>query len=176
MKIQIRKLQPNESNSYRDVRLECLKDFPNNFSSNYQDEKLKTKLFFQPFIEQSATNNFVIGAFDKNTLIGISGFQRYERKKIDHRGIIIQVYVKPDFQGKSIGKKMIQSTLEEAFKIEGIEQVEINVIATNDKAANMYKNLGFKEYGFQKNYLKINGVYLDHKMLMIFKNEYIISQ
>ena len=74
MKIQIRKLLPNESISYREIRLQCLKNYPEYFTTNYQDEKTKDKLFFQPFIEHSNTSNFVIGAFHNNNLIGISGF------------------------------------------------------------------------------------------------------
>ena len=84
MQIQFRKLQPKESNSYREIRLECLKNFPENFGSNYQDEKAKDVLFFQPHIEKQNTNNFIIGAFNNNNLVGISGFNRYESEKTKH--------------------------------------------------------------------------------------------
>ena len=122
MEIEFRKLLPNESNSYREIRLQCLEKFPKNFTSNYQDEKAKDKLFFQSYIENSNSNKFVIGAFHNNHLIGISGFNRHEREKTDHSGIIIQVYVVPEYQGKSIGSNIIKSTLNEAFKINGIEE------------------------------------------------------
>ncbi|WP_299275144.1 GNAT family protein [uncultured Psychroserpens sp.] len=173
MEIQIRKLSPNESNSYRHIRLECLKNYPEYFTTDYQDEILKERLFFQPFIEQSDANNFVIGAFSNNNLIGISGFKRNERRKASHGGIIIQVYVNPEYQGKSIGSNMIKATLNEAFTLDGIEQIEIGVIAINENAENIYKKIGFQEFGLQKNFLKINDKYYDHRMLMIFKNEYL---
>lgn len=173
MKIEFRKLLPEESNSYREIRLQCLKNFPMHFTSNYHDEKQKEKLFFQPYIEKSDSNNFVIGAFYNNILIGISGFKRHEREKINHSGIIIQVYVVLEHQGKKIGQQIIKSTLNEAFKINGIEQVEIEVIASNEKAEKMYNKIGFEAYGLQKNFLKINDKYYDHIMMMIFKNQYI---
>ncbi len=171
MNIQIRKLLPNESNSYREIRLECLKKFPRNFGSNYHDEKEKAKLFFQPFIEQLNIDNFVIGAFHNNSIIGISGFNRYEGEKTKHRGRIIQVYVNPEYQGQNIGTDIIKSTLAEAFKLTEIEQIEINVLATNKKAEKVYEKIGFEAYGLQKNYLKIGSTYYDHKMMMIFKSE-----
>jgi RimJ/RimL family protein N-acetyltransferase len=173
MEIEIRKILPNEFNSYREIRLQCLKKFPIYFTSNYQDEKTKEKLFFQSYIENSDANNFVVGAFHKNSLVGISGFKRYARKKIDHRGIIIQVYVNPEYQGKKIGQKIIKSTLDEAFKLNGIEQVEIDVITSNENAEKIYTKIGFEEYGIQKNFLKIDDTYYDHKMMMIFKHQYI---
>ena len=175
MEIEIRKLLPSESNSYRELRLECLKNYPKNFTSNYHDEKAKDKLFFQPHIESSDVNNFVIGAFHNNNLVGISGFHRHERIKINHSGIIIQVYVNPEYQGNSIGLNIVKSTLEEAFKINGIEQIEIDVITVNKNAAKIYEKIGFETYGIQKNFLKINDSYYDHKMMMIFKNRYMTS-
>ena len=173
MEIKIRKLLPNESNSYRELRLQCLKNYPEYFTTNYQDEKTKEKLFFQPFIEQSDTDNFVIGAFDNNLLIGISGFMRHQRNKVNHSGKIIQVYVNPQYQGKHIGFNITNHTLNEAFKVNGIEQIEIGVIVCNEKADKIYKKLGFEEFGLQKNFLKIDNAYYDHKMMMIFKHQFI---
>lgn len=172
MEIQIRKLLPKESESYREIRLQCLKNYPEYFTTNYEDEKTKNKLLFQQFIEESNTDNFVIGAFLNKQLIGISGFKRQERRKVNHSGIIIQVYVNPEYQGNKIGSNLMQSTLTEAFKIDGIEQIEIGVISSNEKAENIYKKIGFKEFGLQKNFLKINDAYYHHKMMMIFKNQY----
>lgn len=174
MDIIIRKLQPEESNAYRALRLQCLKNYPMHFTSNYEDEKVKEKVFFQNSIEQSDVNNFVIGAFIDDALVGISGFNRYDRKKIEHKGRIIQVYVNPDYQGQQIGLRIIKSTIAEAFKIEGIEQIEIDVISSNKHAAKLYKKIGFEAYGVQKNFMKVNNSYYDHIMMMLFKNQYTI--
>ncbi|WP_299117609.1 GNAT family N-acetyltransferase [uncultured Winogradskyella sp.] len=172
MEILIRKLLPNESTSYREVRLQCLENYPKHFTTNYNDEKTKEKLFFQPYIEQSDKNSFVIGAFHNNSLIGISGFKRHERKKINHGGVIIQVYVKPEYQGRNIGSNIIASTIDEAFKINGLEQIEIGVISINKNAEKLYKKIGFEEFGLQKNFLKIDDLYYHHKMMMIYKKHY----
>ncbi|MGJ8594194.1 MAG: GNAT family N-acetyltransferase [Aquaticitalea sp.] len=172
MNITIQKLLPNHSTSYRELRLECLKNYPQYFSTNYADELTKEKLYFQSFIEQSDTDNFVIGAFDGQTLIGISGFKRHEAKKTEHAGIVVQVYVNPEYQGNTIGTDMIKATLDAAFKIEGIEQIEIGVISTNENAEKIYTKMGFEVFGLHKNYLKIDHHYYDHKMMMVFKNTY----
>ncbi|WP_296382801.1 GNAT family protein [Winogradskyella sp.] len=175
MDIEIRKLKPKESIFYRELRLKCLKKYPMYFTSNYHDEKAKEKLFFQTYIEKSDVNNFVIGAFMNDTLIGISGFNRYDRTKINHKGRIIQVYVNPDYQGRQIGLSLIKVTIDEAFKKKGIEQIEIDVISTNKHAEKLYKKIGFIEYGIQKNFIKVGGIYYDHKMMMLFKNQYTSS-
>ncbi|WP_299110975.1 GNAT family protein [uncultured Winogradskyella sp.] len=173
MEVQIRKLCPEESNSYRKMRLECLKNYPFNFTSDFNTEKEKVKLFFQSSIEASDPNNFVIGAYNGYDLIGISGFNRYKKIKIAHKGRIIQVYVSPNYQRQNIGLRLIKYTIEEAFKISGIEQIEIAAIATNKNAERLYKKIGFIEYGTQKNFMKVDNTYYDHKMMILFKNQYI---
>lgn len=107
MNIKFRKLQALESGLYRSLRLDCLKQYPENFGSNYEDEIQKRKLFFQTHIESNNSDNFIIGGFYNTDLIAISGFQRYETKKTRHRGRIIQVYVKPEYQGQNIGLNLI---------------------------------------------------------------------
>jgi RimJ/RimL family protein N-acetyltransferase len=169
MDIKIRKLQPNESNAYRTLRLQCLKNYPTHFTSNYDDEKVKEKLFFQNHIEQSDTNNFIIGAFHDSTLVGISGFNRSDREKTKHKGKIIQVYVNSDYQGQQIGFNIIKNTIVEAFKLQNVEQIEIDVISSNKHAAKLYEKIGFKTYGTQKHFMKVNNNYYDHIMMILFK-------
>jgi len=145
------------------------------FTSNYSDERKKEELFFQTHIENSDANNFVIGAFKDDHLIGISGFNRYEIKKIDHKGRIIQVYVNPDYQGLQIGYRLVKRTIDNAFKIKTIEQIEIDVISSNKHAAQLYENIGFETYGIQKHFMKVDNVYYDHIMMMLFRKSYIVE-
>lgn len=172
MILEFRKLKPSESNLYRELRLECLKLYPENFGSNYQDETKKEKLFFQPMIENQDPNTFVIGGFHNRKLIAICGFQRYDAEKTKHRARIIQLYVTPEYQKKHIASDILKSTIKEAIKIQGIEQIELGVITTNSNAEKIYQKLGFKEYGIQKDYLKIDNNYFDHKMMALNIKDY----
>lgn len=176
MKILFRKLRPQESEIYRSIRLECLKHYPENFGSDYKDEMRKKKLFFQIHLEENSSDNFVIGGFDKENLIAIAGFNRYDTPKTKHRGRIIQVYVKPEYQGKNIGFSLLQSIVEEAFRNKEIEQIEIDVLENNSKAEKIYSKIGFQTYGTQKKYLKIGEKYFDHKMMYIFAENFVSSK
>ncbi|WP_371862930.1 GNAT family N-acetyltransferase [Winogradskyella haliclonae] len=84
----------------------------------------------------------------------------------------MQVYVSPKYQGKNVGSNIIISTIDEAFKINEIEQIEIGVISINENAEKLYKKIGFEEFGLQKNFLKIDNSYYHHKMMMIYKTHY----
>lgn len=169
MKTIYRKLTPSESGEYRKIRLESLRDAPNNFGSAYEIESKKNKLAFEQFIEEQAEAKFIIGAFEDAKLVGICGFSRESPPKQMHWGYIIQMYVKPQYRGKKIGKGLLDKTMEEAFKIPGIEQLILGVITTNHSAITVYEKAGFTEYGLLKNCFKAGDKYLDERFMVYRK-------
>lgn len=123
-----RKLKPEDSRDYREIRLEALKNHPENFGSTFEEEMKKPKFPYETYIEEQATGDFIMGAYDDKKLIGICGFHREARKKTKHFGTIIQMHVKRDYTGKGIGRKLLTSLIEEAFKIQEIEQLLLGVV------------------------------------------------
>src|SRR5258706_12498096 len=105
----IRKLQAHESAIYRETRFACLKNAAENFGSTYEEEILNPKLKFETFIENALPEHFMFGAFDAEKLIGITGFDRMNRKRDRHRGELVQVYVDSNYRGKNLGRKLFRS-------------------------------------------------------------------
>ena len=172
MDITIRKLQPHESSSYREVRLSCLKNVPQFFGSTYEEEVLNPKFAFETYIENDSLDHVMFGAFDDRRLIGITGFNRMARQRASHRGEIVQVYVESSYRGQNIGEKLIRRVLEHAFTLEGIEQVQLSVIASNKTAIKLYEKLGFKTFGIQPKYFKVGDSYMDQQFMQLFKSDY----
>jgi RimJ/RimL family protein N-acetyltransferase len=171
MSIIIRKLQPQESGIYRDVRLACLKNVPQYFGSTYEEEILNPKLMFETFIENDSPEHVMFGAFEEEQLIGITGFNRMARQRAMHRGEIVQVYVDSKYRGQNIGEKLIRRALDYAFTLDGIEQVQLSVIANNQTAIKLYEKLGFKTFGVQPRYFKVGDIYLDQQFMQLFKRD-----
>jgi RimJ/RimL family protein N-acetyltransferase len=172
MSIMIRKLKPHESAVYREVRLACLKNVPQYFGSTYEEEVLNPKFMFETFIESDSPDHVMFGAFDQGRLIGITGFNRMARQRAMHRGEIVQVYVDSDYRGQNLGEKLIRQALDYAFHLEGIEQVQLSVIAGNQTAMRLYEKLGFKTFGVQPRYFKVGDTYMDQQFMQLFKSEY----
>ncbi|MTI30632.1 GNAT family N-acetyltransferase [Xanthovirga aplysinae] len=147
MNICFRKLGPRDKGIYRTVRLESLKKFPENFCSTYEEQKAKPKLAYEYYLEQEHTDKFVIGAFYKENLIGICGFNREEK----NTGEIIQMYVKPPFQGNKVGLFLLKATLKEAFKLRQTEKVELDVLEGSKAAKRLYEIVGFVEENLSRN-------------------------
>jgi ribosomal protein S18 acetylase RimI-like enzyme len=172
MSIIIRKLQPHESAVYREVRLACLKNVPQYFGSTYEEEVLNPKFMFETFIETDSPDHAMFGAFDQERLIGITGFNRMARQRARHRGELVQVYVDSNYRGQNIGEKLLRHVLDYAFTLDGIEQVQLSVIASNLNAIKLYEKIGFKTFGIQSKYFKVEDTYLDQQFMQLFKSDY----
>ena len=172
MEITYRLLEGKDSLLYRTIRLESLKKYPQFFGSNYEQQIQLPKLSFQTVLEENQAGKFIYGAFVQGEIVGLCGFFRNNHVKTLHRGEIIQMYVKPSHQGQQIGRNLLYKSVEEAFKIEGIEQVLLEVISSNKSALKIYENVGFAQYGFHEKAYKENGNYYDLTYMQIMKEKF----
>ncbi len=49
-----------------------------------------------------------------------------------------------------------------------VEQVHLFVAATNDRAVNLYRRLGFEPYGTKPRALMVNGIHIDELLMVKF--------
>lgn len=174
MKINYRKIESTEAKTFRRIRLEALKKFPENFGTRYDDEIKKPRLHFEEIIERGDCSDvFFFGAFtDGGELIGIAGFVRETRAKTRHRGEIVSMYVEPDFHGQKIGENLLRALIETAFEVGGIEQIQLTVVAENRVAVRLYERIGFKTFGVQKEYFKAGEKYWDQRFMQLMKSDF----
>ena len=154
-----RKLEINDIEQYHNVRLDCLKNYPQNFGTLYDEEQKSSSFKFDKIISQKLTTDFLMGVFSNGRLVGICGFIQEKRKKTKHIGEISGMYVMPEFGGQKIGAKLLNTTLLTAFDNSALEQIILAVADKNKTAQNFYKKYGFVEYGRLQNYFKENGIY-----------------
>ncbi|MBK7872824.1 MAG: GNAT family N-acetyltransferase [Saprospiraceae bacterium] len=167
--IMIRPLNEYDKKVYRMTRLECLQAYPERFGSEYEEEVLKPELYFEKCLSDKDSPNFIFGAFDGENCVGLCGFVRENSARTKHRGEIVQMYVHPDYQGRGIGKQLLQNVIHKAFENEAIEQIVLGVFSSNVSANKVYEQLGFVEYGFQPNYFKIGKDYLHQRLMILMR-------
>ena len=90
--------------------------------------------------------------------VGNCSLMRMDLKRYQHRAVMaIALYQK--YTGLSIGRIMIEKIFSIA-KAQGIEQIELEVAASNQKAVALYKKLGFETFGtFPDNMKYKDGTY-----------------
>ena len=152
----IRRVRIDEAAQFRDLRLASLQETPDAFASSYEEEEHWTAEFYAER-QRSQPDNFIIGAFDNTTLVGMVGFFRERFRKTRHVGIIWGMYVRPEYRRQNIGEKMLHYLLDEARTVQGIEQVHLGVVSTIYPAKSLYEKCGFQLFGEEKNAMKDQG-------------------
>ncbi|GGD98061.1 GNAT family N-acetyltransferase [Paenibacillus nasutitermitis] len=161
---EIRMITPEDTESYWDLRLNALKNNPEAFSANYEDQISRSLDSVRARI-LTINDHFIMGAFNNEIVIGMIGFVREPDKKLSHKGNIWGTYVLPEFRGQGIGHKLLDKVLLRAKKIEGISQINLGVITFNEAAKKMYESHGFISYGLEKNSMIHNEKYFDEELM-----------
>ena len=133
----------SESQEYRKIRLESLKLFPESFGANYEEMKLKPKLLFEQHLEQKQAGTFVVGAYSYTNLVGIISFCDTNEYGLPNTGTFIQMYLKPEYQGKGLGLDLTKAALEQALILTNVNSVVLEVKLHNLAAIVTYQKAGF---------------------------------
>ncbi|EFM12493.1 GCN5-related N-acetyltransferase [Paenibacillus curdlanolyticus YK9] len=163
----IRQLLHTDVEDYWKLRLAALQGFPEAFGASYEEVKDNSIAAVRERIGITE-ENFILGAFQEGQLIGMVGFRREHQVKVKHKGILWGMYVKQDFQGRGIGKELVQELISRAKQLQGLEQINLMVADHNDRAIALYHTIGFTKYGKEMNAMKLGNSYV-HEDLMVYR-------
>lgn len=161
--VKVRRLDARDVESYREIRLEGLKDHPEAFSSSWEAEAAKPAAWWTERLE----SNFVFaGIIDGSPLLGVAGLRMESAAKLRHKGVLWGMYVRPDARGTGLSMSLVRAVIEEARPL--VEEIRLTVVASNTPARRLYQAAGFEPYGLERRALKIGNVYYD-EVLMAFR-------
>ncbi len=158
----IRRLVAADGAPFRALRLEALQTYPDAFGSTYEDEVARP---LSSFIQQ-LEKNVILGGFDHGELAGMIGFYQQSGPKDRHKGVIWGMYVKPRLHGGGLASALLDSAIE-LGKMQ-VEQIQLTVVTTNQRAVRLYEASGFRGYGIERNALKSGDRYFDELLMVRF--------
>ncbi len=110
----------------------------NSFDAQQEAEFLKEKT--------ESPNEIEIVAVVDGVVAGTAGIEAVGAKyKLKHRAEL-GIAILKEYWGLGIGKALMEACIECA-KDAGYTQLELNVVAENERAVSLYKKMGFVEYG-----------------------------
>lgn len=89
----------------------------------------------------------VLVAVEDNEFVGYILYEFIRRKPLKTRydcGLIYDLYVRPSWRRRGIGRGLLEKALER-MKIKGTKCVQLYVLSTNTPAIKLYEKLGFRE-------------------------------
>lgn len=161
----IRTLTENDVDAFRAMRLHAAVDTPFAIVPTREEEARWTREENLARVRET-DQQAVFGAFDGETLIGITGWRRELRIKFAHKSLIWGVFVEPSYRRTGIGRRLMESAIERA-KASGVEQVQLSVCAQNPRAQTLYLLLGFVSYGREMRAMKIGDEYFDEELMVL---------
>ncbi|MFX1253385.1 MAG: GNAT family N-acetyltransferase [Promethearchaeota archaeon] len=162
MNLEIRKIEENEWEFYKRIRLESLKEEPIAFGRSFEEETIFTEETWR------ARSRDVVLAFDDKKPVGLMAFIISNRVRTQHIATIYSVYVNKAYRGNKIGKKLLNFVLEEIKKNKQVRKVNLSVNPELKPAVTLYKNAGFNPVGTLHKEALIDGKYYDQLFMELF--------
>ena len=152
----IRVLNAADAASFRRLRQHALRESPEAFSSDYE-EQLGYPLSFYEARIRADSDCCVLGAFVNDELVGVLAVAREAGAKTRHKATLTSMYVYPEARGHGIAQRLLQRALDVAAAMPGVQRVNLGVTEGNTAAVALYRRFGFETYGHEPDALRVNG-------------------
>lgn len=165
--MEIRQFKEADAEQYRALRLEALLKEPEAFASSYEENRRKPLAHTIERIRAQSENNISLGAFQEEKCVGMAVLIRQTAKKMAHKANLLSMYVSAEARGKGIGKALLKEVVDHGRQMEGLEQIQLTVVSTNEAARNLYLSAGFSVYGKESKAMKIGERYYDEDWMTL---------
>jgi len=158
----IRELQVNDNPQYRALWLNAITKHEEFFRTSIEDNS-------EPNIPtEFSDDSFTLGAFINGELVGILSLMRDSKVKIQHKALLFGMYVEPSKANKGLGKELLHEIISRAKINYSIRQLYLTVLASNERARNLYTSLGFSVFAHEPQSVKILDNYIDEYQMVLF--------
>ena len=153
--IQIRQLEVSDAPVYRAFRLRALREHDDAFTSSFEEENVRPLTDTEKRL-RAVDAGKLWGAYISNAMAGMVGLSLDARTKCRHKGMLVSMYVAPDYVGRGLGFSLVDTVLADAHGA-GLELVTLTVTDSNHAAIALYKKCGFTAFGTEPDAIRVKG-------------------
>ncbi len=143
MELQCRMLKPEDAELFRSVRLEALKEAPNDFESSFESESQ----MLLPELQQLMQQHAIVGGLLAGQLKGFAIIDAVRLPRLAHRARLSSVYVTRDVRGTGAAESMLNWMLKEFTRYFSLYR--LGVREDNERAIAFFKKVGFEPIGVE---------------------------
>lgn len=108
----------------------------------------------------------MIVAIANDEIVGLANLSGQTRERIAHQARLA-ISVRKDYWGKGISSQLMSSLINFAKEIQ-IEVITLEVFSNNIRGIKLYEKFGFEHIGEFKKFAKINGEFVDAKLMNLY--------
>ncbi len=165
----IRRLDETDLEVLIAIRREALVTDPRSFTASPGSDPGLDHEFVRASMAEKSTQAY-LGAFDPD-LIGMAGVYRYSKEKERHRAGVWGMYVRPSHRGRGHGSALLAAAIDFGRSLSGVTHLCLCVSETADAAMHLYERFGFITWGREPAALKVDGVLVDVRHMVLALNE-----
>ncbi len=165
----IRELSPKDAEAFRDIRRAAVMQNEGGFAIALDEWISKSLTEISEILEDEFTspNDFILGAFDDSRLVGMIGFFRPARPKLERHGHIWGTFLLPEYRGKGLAGKLLDELIKRAKHMQGIEQIQLTTLNVHNSSVLLYKSRGFRVFATEKAAVKIGEAVYDELYMLL---------
>ena len=141
--MRIARLGPEDVARFLELRAQALDGDPASFRYTSADDRRVGAAGWRDRLER----DHVVGALDEVRLLGVGGFARFAGDKLDHKGLVWGMYVRPEARGRGVADALMRALIEHARGC--VCLLQLTVMADNTRARAFYERHGFRLYGIE---------------------------
>ena len=168
--MEIRLFTEQDAQALWDLRVLALETDPWSFVDSPEELRAISAEEFAARLRADHAENFIVGAFEHDSAVGMVGCYQEVPLKRRHKAWIWGVFVTPSARGRGIAKSLMRAAIQRAKSITGLEMLLLTVGVGQPVPRKLYESLGFRSFGIEPRGLKIgNESHDEENMVLEFK-------
>jgi GNAT superfamily N-acetyltransferase len=94
--------------------------------------------------------------------------ERDARKKLRHKALLFRMFVHATSAGHGVGRALVHEAIAQARCIDGVRQLYLTVLDTNERAVHLYSTIGFIAFAHEPESVKIGINFVDELQMVYF--------
>jgi ribosomal protein S18 acetylase RimI-like enzyme len=125
------------------LRTRGLNEEPMSFRVSPRDDEKQGEAFWANRLD----TDVVLGVREAGNLVAIGGLGRFIGEKLQHKGLIWGMYIVPSARGGGVSDILMTGLL--AAAKDYVSQLQLTLMASNDRARRYYERYGFTLYAIE---------------------------
>ncbi|HYC34443.1 MAG TPA: N-acetyltransferase [Candidatus Paceibacterota bacterium] len=170
--LEISLLTPENWQECHEIKLRALRCDPASFGESYDQEAARTEGDIRIQLNDPYCRVYVARIDKKPVALVVA--MLLVPKHVIHMARLGYVFTDPEFRRLGIGEKLLAYVINDLKQNPVTTRVALSVGADKTAARKLYEKLGFKEFGFAHNEMRVDGKYIDQvHMELLFEGKAI---